>query len=235
MNTTTKPQETPADIPPPVPDPWQDALERWATELQAECERLIAAAVREPSERLWQLLYGTLLAVTAEPAEALLWKSWKMIAAANSLAATAGGVFCDGAGRYAGVGARNVHVHELTRPGLDLCDSIRQRRNPPPPTTTEVCKLQSLESLEKSGCAWEACVWALNLHKLAGRMLTRNEWLEVREGTHATLKIPTEKTVVHKLKDWPDIPQRLHTTAWAVLVLARALSIANPPRIEDLL
>jgi hypothetical protein len=234
MNTsTTKRQETSPDIPPPS-DPWQDALERWATELQAECERLIAAAVREPSERLWQLLYGSLLAITAEPAEALLWKSWKMIQRANSLAATAGGVFCDGAGRYAGVGARNVHVHELTRPGLDLCDSIRQRRNPPPPTTTEVHKLQSLESLEKSGCAWEACVWALNLHVLAGRMLTRNEWLQVREGTHPTLRIPTEKTVTHKLKDWPDIPQRLHTTAWAVLVLAKALQV-EIPEVHDLL
>ncbi len=227
-------ETTTAATPPPV-DEWQTALEAWADELQAECTLHIEGGLREPSGHLWRLIYGTLLAICSEPAEALKKPSWRMIAAGNKLATAAASPFCDSEGRYRGVNVRGIHSFDLTRPALDLVDSIRDRRNGPPTTITVTHKLQTVEELEKSGCSWDSMALALGLHRILGHRPTVNEWYDIRRGEHPTVTIPTTRTTTHPSKPWPDLPQRLHNVAWAVVVLAKVLEIPDPPQIEDLL
>ncbi len=230
----TTAEATTATTPPP-PDPWQDCLERWATELRAVCQTHIDGQLREPTAELWRSIYGTLLAVCAEPALALEKSSWRMAAAANKLAVAAAAPYCTTDGHFRGLTVRDIHAHDLTRPALDLVDAIRDRRNGPPQTITTVHKLPSVEELEKSGCEWTAVCLALGLHRIMGRMPTSNEWFDIKRGEHPTVKVPTTRTTTCQSKPWPDCCQRLHSTAWGVQVLAKVLEIPNPPRVEDLL
>ena len=225
---------TPPTATPPVVDEWQTALETWADDLQAACQPYLDSKLREPSSILWRSIYGSLTCICAEPTEALKKPSWRMVAAANKLAVAAASPFCTADGHFRGTDPGNVHVFDLTRPALDWIDAVRDRRNGPPVTITTVHKLPTVEELEKSGCSWDAVCLALGLRTLMGRMPTSDEWFDIKRGEHPTVKVPTTRTTTCQSKPWPDLPQRLHTTAWAIVVLSKVLNV-KPPKVEDLL